>query len=336
MIAIFPEIVRVASKEDVEFLAVLVRKYFAGEKATSPKLDIATIYKNMGIWLEKKFLDDQGVIIVKDEKGLFSISAIVQPDINGPEERFLLAHLLGHYFLDIQPYLARGDWSASGFRETRSALSRYTFGHLSANSRDRRSSGETGEEKKELLADEFAAALLMPKGMTKKAFQKLNDIEKLAIFFGVAEPCLERRLECLGMISKGQKAPEETRQTAFGKAALSPEAAFKEELLKTTKMTQESTMLSTKLDAIEAQQVQVPRAFAASSYRQARGPTLERSSESVKTTQATPLPQPQETKDKPLETAPKNTELKGLSRIREIAARLDKSSGKSVKDHEQK
>jgi hypothetical protein len=48
---------------------------------------------------------------------------------------------------------------------------------------------------KEKEADQFAACVLMPLGMTKKAYKKLGDIEKLAAFFGVRTNVAARRLE---------------------------------------------------------------------------------------------------------------------------------------------
>lgn len=49
----------------------------------------------------------------------------------------------------------------------------------------------------EELADEFAAALLMPRAMFLHAYSKLNDINKTAHFFAVKPEWVKKRFESI-------------------------------------------------------------------------------------------------------------------------------------------
>jgi hypothetical protein len=195
MIAIFPEIVQCAAKGDIERLALLCRKYFAEKEKFAPQMNLQPLLENCGIEVQELPLDCQGALLAKDEKGAFRIVAVIDPGIKAIQKRFLLAHQLGHYLLDIQPFIAKGDFHISGFREIVSPLDRYSIGsdmpELPAVDLD-----------KEHLADDFAAALLLPMAMTKRALEKIADELRVAEFFGVTRECLKRRLDQLGLSSE--------------------------------------------------------------------------------------------------------------------------------------
>lgn len=316
MIAIFPEIIHASEKKNIELLSVLVRKYFGGGKAKNPRVDIHTIYENVGIILDKRSMDDQGAIVAKDEKGRFSVSAMIQAGITGIEERFLLAHLLGHYFLDIEPFVAKGDWSSSGFKDSLSAFSRYSFGSVPLTMADAFAK-ETRDEKRERFADDFAASLLMPKAMVKYAMEKLGDIEKLGQLFGVPKQCMERRLEMLGVLEN------ETAQF---------------ETFETIPQPQPSPAHELDLNAIKPPTISnktVIKGMVTSSYKQTDNQLKIPVDAFTNPTEALPqitirprnsAAKDLKSKEKNSSTATdKNSSLKGLARIREIAARLDKS-----------
>jgi Zn-dependent peptidase ImmA (M78 family) len=193
MIAIFPEIMSATDSGDAEKLAILARKYFAGKDRFRPAPDLNALAESAGISIERVPLEVHGILAARDVKGTVTVAAFVNKNLGADEERFLLAHMLGHFFFEVIPMVARGEWNASGFRETFSPLKRFAQNI----SYDQNRSVELA---KELLADRFAGALLMPVAMVIKASEKIKDQAKLAAFFGVSRPCLQRRLVDCGLI----------------------------------------------------------------------------------------------------------------------------------------
>jgi len=194
MIAIFPEIAAAAAAGDVERLAILVRRYFGGQETFAPKPGVVPLLMSAGLEVRRLAMDTLGALVAKDERGAFSITAIVSERLDIEDSRFLLAHMLGHYLLDVQPLIARGDWQMSGYRETVCPLKRYVQG----------GDWVTGfDAKREARADAFAATLLLPAAMVRRAAAKLADPDQLGAFFGVSRPCMLRRLEDLGLIEPG-------------------------------------------------------------------------------------------------------------------------------------
>ena len=196
MIAIFPEIAASAATGDVESLAILVRRYFGGTQTFAPKPQVDALIQRFGLTLKRTALPMHGALLAKDERGAFTIVMVVQERSDALAERFLLAHLLGHYLLDVQPLIARGDWQVSGYQESIHPLDRY--GSASALAHD-----DPRGAKVEARADQFAAALLLPRGMLRKALGKLQDPAKVAAFFGVTAACLARRLQELSGTHSG-------------------------------------------------------------------------------------------------------------------------------------
>ncbi len=195
MIAIFPEITHCAASGDIERLGVLVREYFGGPEKFSPRLSVATVLENLGIRVVRSEVDGVGALLASDQKGVFSVTFVLTNEPLAFDQRFLLAHLFGHYLLHVQPYIARGDWAASGFREYMCASER--FASTQAEELKKQSGLASHEWKRETDADHFAAAMLLPKGMVLRAMARLQDVSKAAKFFSVSESCLARRLEQL-------------------------------------------------------------------------------------------------------------------------------------------
>lgn len=195
MIAIFPETLASAAKGDIEELAIVTRRYYGGDETFAPCPDVVSLATSIGLEVKTLPLEGHGALVAKDEQGVFSITAFLAPLGDKLATRFLLAHMLGHYFLDIQPLIAKGDWQRSGFRETSCPLRRYTQDDLSSHP-------PSFELVKEARADLFAGALLMPLGMVKRAMGAMHDKDKVARFFGVTIPCLERRLMDIGLVTK--------------------------------------------------------------------------------------------------------------------------------------
>jgi hypothetical protein len=288
MIAIFPEIAAAAAAGDVERLAVLVRKYFAGPAVHAPQLDVASLLLGAGVEVQRLPLGGGtlAALLAKDERGAFNIVAVLGTGkISEPSQRFLLAHMLGHFLFDIQPLIARGDLQVSGYRESACPLKRYGQGGLEAEV------GGQEMRRKEERADDFAAAVLLPKGMTRKAFASFkSDVERTARFFGVTRACLVRRLTQIDVLDAPPASFLDAEQSLGGAAPGAPADYDREPL---------------QMAAPEG--TSMPRAYAASSYGKAaretgRGKGKEQVQEKEQASTA---------------------KVKGMERLRELARKLD-------------
>jgi hypothetical protein len=188
MIAIFPEIASRAAAGDVDGLGILIRRYFGGAEPSAPRIDVRSVISSVGIKVESMALPSLAALLAKDDKGSFEIVALLKQGLDPVSERFMLAHMLGHFLFDIQPQIARGEWTLSGFQEFSCPLKRYSVGFNAAEL-------SVADLKVEERADNFAAALLLPRGMVRRAMERLGDPEQVAAFFGVTRACLTRRLD---------------------------------------------------------------------------------------------------------------------------------------------
>lgn len=313
MIAIFPETLASAAKGDIEELAVVTRRYYGGEEKFAPNPDIASLVMRVGLEVETLPIEGLGALVAKDEQGVFSITAFLSPLIDKAGSRFLLAHMLGHYFLDIQPLIAKGDWQRSGFRETICPLRRYTQDDLTTQS-------PTFELAKEVRADLFAAALLMPLGMVKRAMEAMQNEQKVARFFGVTIPCLERRLMDIGLVTK--------EPANF----LEAEATLGREKSQAISSDEPPPLTAPSEPAI-------PRSFAASSYGQTARSTARDGGDGSVSQEASITSSADKTNDTKKSGRPvvsrtvtgvsgeTSSGRGGMQRLREIARQLDKSRG---------
>ncbi len=193
MIAIFPEIIALARGADVERLSIAARKYFEGGRP-SPRPDLGRLLSAAGLSVATVSSPAApiGALVARDHRGAFKIGAVLAPGLDELTARFVLAHLFGHYLLDVLPLIAAGDYAAGGFREETCPLKRYALTAAGA-------AVSEPAERKERRADAFAAALLLPAGMARTALEKIGDVSRTAAFFGVTRACLSRRLEDLGL-----------------------------------------------------------------------------------------------------------------------------------------
>lgn len=189
MLAIFPEIVAIAKRRDFERLAIAVRTYFLSNQSTNPRLDIVDLAENVGLNVEDVPLNHFAALVVKDENGKFTANLFIKSGLPAYEREFCLAHGLGHFFLHILPQIADADWKTGGFKETSSPLERFVKRRMPTKSHDI-----------EAEADFFAAALLLPSGMVKRAYAALKTVERTAAFFGVDIEVTKRRLALLEAI----------------------------------------------------------------------------------------------------------------------------------------
>ena len=150
---------------------------------------------NAGIKISSITIKDYEAIAAKDRSGSFAVEIFLTNKCDDYCERnFLIAHLLGHFFLHIQPFLLRGEWKNTGFKEQFRPLLRYQ--------QDSYTLLEDQARLWELEADWFAAAILLPKSLVLRAEKKLSKIEAVAKFFDVPTLFLQRRLSTLHETSR--------------------------------------------------------------------------------------------------------------------------------------
>ena len=287
MIAIFPEIENCVSSGRTEQLVCLVRQYFAGRLVYAPALDPARVLEGVGIGVSFMSLDSMAALLARDEKGAFRVALVLNEDLReSPDRNFMMAHLMGHYFLHIQPRIAAGEFCISGFREDESPMVRYVQRTPVA--------ADDADQAKEEEADRFAAALLMPAGMVRRAAEKLTDPVKLAAFFGVTRPVMQRRLETVGLA--------EERSGGF---------LAEEDRLGTLRDPSPGPAVATRTTAVESP----PKSSSSSSS----AATNRRLQEALRRTSG-----------KALRSEPGSdpARISGMDRIREIARRLDKGMAK--------
>jgi Zn-dependent peptidase ImmA (M78 family) len=195
MLALFPEILHTVTSGDLETLACLVRKYFADQHIYSPRLRVEPLLINAGLELLRDDIGDAARLFAADHRGAWHASVIVAPALRDPGElNFTLAHLFGHFLCEIQPLMARGELKTHEVRERSGALGRFLKRPASA--------------PEEMQADAFALALLMPRGMVKKAYATLGSVSDTAAFFNVRPELMEQRLAQLELLAtKTEPAP---------------------------------------------------------------------------------------------------------------------------------
>lgn len=335
MIAIFPEIIALARGAEIERLSVAARKYFETGR-TTPRPDLVRLLKAAGLSVAtvKSPAAPIGALVARDKKGAFEIGAVLSPTVDELTARFVLAHLFGHYLLDILPLIAAGDYAAGGFREEICPLKRYALTAPSA-------TGMDPAERKERRADQFASALLLPAGMVKKALEKIGDVVKVAEFFAVTRPCLLRRLEDLGLgravsgpesflaaerqlggAARKAEADADTIAAAAVKAPAEPAAMPRSYAASTYGSTERNTR---KVPPVRANQTPAPRPVKAGETRMAAPPPD--TSGEAPSKAAAPVPTMPLASAKAAANATEGDGVKGqgLERLRAIARSLDKS-----------
>ena len=212
MLAIFPQLKSCVEKGQREHLAVLVRQYFGGRLAAKPQIDMEGLVEDFGIAICRGPLNQYvGATLVEDCKGQFKVSFVLSEGFNTTERQFMLAHMLGHFLFDIQHQLASGDLKTRGLSESISPMVRYEQAYYP-------DIGKSEDVQREERADDFAASLLMPKGMFVKAYETLNNDGVIANVFGVSEACVRQRYLRLsadkgkGQVQKGFRSYAEHSQ----------------------------------------------------------------------------------------------------------------------------
>ncbi len=180
MFAIFPQFVELAAqKKHVEALASAFRQHVQVVDIEPHEFPIDSALKNFGIEVHEQPLTECGAIVIKDRQQEFQPYLLLPSTQYRLGRRFLLAHLLGHLFFDIQPLISQGKNFPRGIKEHESPLSRYL-------------KNPPKQAASETLCDEFAAELLVPARMIHKTLSPAETLQ-LASQFGVSAAFLFRR-----------------------------------------------------------------------------------------------------------------------------------------------
>ncbi len=154
-------------------------------------VDVEALVHRLGIRLREVHLDDEtsGMLLVKG--GGAAVIAVNQ-EHHPHRKRFTIAHELGHWSMHI----------AEG-------TERHFVDHLVVKRRDRRASEGTARE--EVEANAFAAELLMPERLIRKAFPGTGVVSawdldegrlrRLARRFRVSDQAMSIRLVALGLLA---------------------------------------------------------------------------------------------------------------------------------------
>lgn len=124
-----------------------------------------------------------GFLIRKKRSALIGINS----NDTYARQRFTIAHELAHFLLEK---------TKDTFVDEHSKISHRSYSH------------EKGKAKNEVIADKFAASLLMPRNFLKRDFMKIemkgifqeNDLEYLAEKYVVSKEAMKYRLANLGLI----------------------------------------------------------------------------------------------------------------------------------------
>lgn len=212
MIAIYPKIINLAKAGHIESLACAAREYYGEHQAFAKNLDVWRFCQSMGVGLRERDAVAGGLarIVARDERGQFDIVIERAASMCGTlTDQLLIAHLLGHGFLDLLPKIAEGDvTSPAVFSEgVVPILSSYEAEGLwkSGRSLDR-----------ERRADHFALALLLPKRYILAALEKFRSVENVARFFQLPAAVIKARVHSLGiMADTDEQSSKPTQQVAF-------------------------------------------------------------------------------------------------------------------------
>src|SRR6266700_4245422 len=160
---------------------------------TAPPVDVKGIAEQLGYRVVLKFFDEEDLsgTVVRDDRGAVTLGInTLHPQVR---QRFSIAHEIGHAWLHL----------AKATRES-------FFVDPPAGVFFRDSKASRGEDQKEIEANQFAAALLMPSQIIDMSLTALarspkkstidTAVSDLAVRFGVSTQAMRFRLVTLGFI----------------------------------------------------------------------------------------------------------------------------------------
>jgi len=175
LLAIYPRLLELSRRREFCRLAVAVKETF--EIKREWPLNIIDLCKRAGIPMYQRALDYLGAIGCRDQRGRIDVFMVVQSGIDPTIRHFVLAHLLGHYFLHIQPHLLKTERPHHGFRENS-----WPFPEKYSNS-----------QKQEFEATAFALEILLPRSRLSKAIRAGMSAKSIAQKLQLPELMIRKR-----------------------------------------------------------------------------------------------------------------------------------------------
>jgi len=157
---------------------------------------VETVAYRLGLQVEKATLGDDvsGVLVIENGRGMIGYNE----DQSKVRQRFSIAHELGHFQLHVEPSTISGLFIDKRYRPSIGKSYRKEF--------KRDDVSATGEKLQEIQANRFAAALLMPEDLIRRAIRNLEfDMDDDAAIVGLAEQfnvstqAMSLRLSTLGL-----------------------------------------------------------------------------------------------------------------------------------------
>lgn len=174
--------------EDIRQKAEDVAKKYNPEGLTPfPFGKIQEEEKDLRILLTDKLPTDvSGAIgfFTEGEKSEYAI--LINKNKPATRQQFTIAHEFGHYFLH------KHEIKEEFFIDGENVLDRAGMLYH----RDRATA-----DRLEIEANNFAASLIMPSDLVKKAWEKLNDVDDCALLFNVSVEAMSIRLTRLGLVN---------------------------------------------------------------------------------------------------------------------------------------
>jgi Zn-dependent peptidase ImmA (M78 family) len=175
-----------AASENVPFLSratieAKARDVLRHHDLTAVPIDPVVLANRLGIRINNaKFADETivGMIAKRGDK----ITLLVNQSDPPFRKRYTIAHELGHHFLHLLSDGEYVDGEANLFRQDFNG--------------DREM---TPQRRKEIQANMFAAALLMPEDAVRQAWERLKFVDKMAQQFNVSEWAMGIRIDQLGL-----------------------------------------------------------------------------------------------------------------------------------------
>jgi Zn-dependent peptidase ImmA (M78 family) len=146
-------------------------------------VDPVLLANKEGIKVHNATFSDDGISGMVAKRGA-NITMLVNQSDSPARKRFSIAHELGHHFLHLMDDGEMVTRKTDLFR------------------------GYAGEpietvdpnKRKEVEANQFAAAILMPEDLVKREFDKTPDVVSLAVLFNVSEEAMGIRLSSLRLL----------------------------------------------------------------------------------------------------------------------------------------
>jgi Zn-dependent peptidase ImmA (M78 family) len=150
-------------------------------KIFSAPVDPLVITYELGIDVNNAEFYDPNVAGLIKKKGLDDVQIFIKYDDHPNRKKFTIAHELGHYFLHLKDINGEFvDNDANFFR--------------------RPDNISTVDQNREVEANQFAAALLMPQRLVYKEWEDCYSVNLMAEKFGVSRAAMGNRLTNLGLI----------------------------------------------------------------------------------------------------------------------------------------